>query len=250
MAPPGSPYLANTASEAGDDLADLDLGRRQRLGMVEAVWGEHKSADQILEILQRLRRAGVQGLVTRVSEDKAAAVLAAAKALTAGTSCQQAPGPAANNGGASDTTAPTTNPDPTVQRNLGSEHGADLSPARDKDEDSGADHQERTSNALTIGYHPEAQLLLAPPVAAPDLTPGSGDVVVVCAGTSDRRVALEAQLCLACHGINCELVVDVGVAGLQGGVCSPAPGRWAKKPTPQTAAAQDAAHTRGLAALP
>ena len=214
MAHPGSPPFATAASEAGDDLADLDLGRRQRLGMVEAVWGEHKSADQILEILQRLHRAGVQGLVTRVSEDKAAAVLAGAKALTAGTSCQRAPGPAANNGGASDTMASATNPDPTVERNLKGEPGAGLNPARDKDEDNSAVNHERTGAALAIGYNPEAQLLLAPPVAAPDLSPGTGDVVVVCAGTSDRRVALEAQLCLACHGINCELVVDVGVAGL------------------------------------
>ena len=29
----------------------LDLERRQRLGMVEAVWGEHKSVDQIVAIL-------------------------------------------------------------------------------------------------------------------------------------------------------------------------------------------------------
>ena len=38
----------------------LDLGRRQRLGMVEAIWGEHKSAEQIARIrckrLSRLRR--------------------------------------------------------------------------------------------------------------------------------------------------------------------------------------------------
>ena len=26
----------------------LDLERRQRLGLVEAVWGEHKSAEQII----------------------------------------------------------------------------------------------------------------------------------------------------------------------------------------------------------
>ena len=34
--------------------ARLDLRRRQRLGMVEAVWGEHKTADQIIATLKAL----------------------------------------------------------------------------------------------------------------------------------------------------------------------------------------------------
>ena len=31
--------------------ARLDLKRRERLGMVEAVWGEHKTAEQILSLI-------------------------------------------------------------------------------------------------------------------------------------------------------------------------------------------------------
>ena len=54
--------------------ARLDLNRRRRLGMVEAVWGEHKTADQIIAILQRFAEAGELGLVTRVDAEKAAAV--------------------------------------------------------------------------------------------------------------------------------------------------------------------------------
>ena len=54
--------------------ARLDLNRRRRLGVVEAVWGEHKTADQIIAILQRFAEAGELGLVTRVDADKAAAV--------------------------------------------------------------------------------------------------------------------------------------------------------------------------------
>ncbi|MFM7733611.1 MAG: nickel pincer cofactor biosynthesis protein LarB [Cyanobium sp.] len=42
--------------------------------MVEAIWGEHKSAGQIAAILLELHRAGELGLVTRVSDDKAQAV--------------------------------------------------------------------------------------------------------------------------------------------------------------------------------
>lgn len=58
----------------------LDLGRRQRLGMVEAIWGEHKSAEQIARILQDTHAAGELALATRVDPDKAAAVAAAAGA--------------------------------------------------------------------------------------------------------------------------------------------------------------------------
>ena len=56
--------------------ARLDLSRRQRLGIVEAVWGQHKDAAQIIDILQKLTEAGELSLVTRVSPDKAAAVQA------------------------------------------------------------------------------------------------------------------------------------------------------------------------------
>ena len=54
--------------------ARLDLRRRQRLGMVEAVWGEHKTADQIIAILESFAAAGELGLVTRVDPEKAARV--------------------------------------------------------------------------------------------------------------------------------------------------------------------------------
>jgi NCAIR mutase (PurE)-related protein len=49
----------------------LDLGRRQRLGMVEAIWGEHKSAAQIAQILEALHAAGELSLATRVTPEKA-----------------------------------------------------------------------------------------------------------------------------------------------------------------------------------
>ena len=65
----------------GDPGAILDLGRRQRLGMVEAVWGEHKSAGQITAIAWELLSAGETVLVTRVSPAKAEAVLAGLERL-------------------------------------------------------------------------------------------------------------------------------------------------------------------------
>ena len=62
--------------------ARLDLQRRQRLGMVEAVWGEHKSADQIAGVLRGFQRVGELGLVTRVDPDKAAGVQAEIPVVT------------------------------------------------------------------------------------------------------------------------------------------------------------------------
>ena len=52
----------------------LDLERRQRLGLVEAIWGEHKSAEQIIAIARDFQRAGELALVTRVDETKATAI--------------------------------------------------------------------------------------------------------------------------------------------------------------------------------
>ena len=54
----------------------LDLQRRGRLGMVEAIWGEHKTVEQITAICSELLAAGEMVLATRVSPAKAAAVLA------------------------------------------------------------------------------------------------------------------------------------------------------------------------------
>ena len=57
----------------------------------------------------------------------------------------------------------------------------------------------------------DAGLLAWPPVPP---EPTGGLVVVVAAGTSDLRVAREAMLTASYLGRPCELVVDVGVAGL------------------------------------
>ena len=56
------------------ETARLDLQRRQRIGMVEAIWGEHKTAEQIASILLRLQSAGELALATRVDATKAQAV--------------------------------------------------------------------------------------------------------------------------------------------------------------------------------
>jgi NCAIR mutase (PurE)-related protein len=62
------------------DAARLDLQRRDRIGMVEAIWGEHKTAEQIAGILLQLRKAGEPALATRVDPGKAEAVRQALQA--------------------------------------------------------------------------------------------------------------------------------------------------------------------------
>ena len=96
--------------------ARIDLQRRERLGMVEAVWGEHKTADQIIAILESFASAGELGLVTRVAPEKAALVCEAlpsveqhpdARCLTLGTLPPVPPPPAevvVLSGGSSDRT--------------------------------------------------------------------------------------------------------------------------------------------------
>ena len=51
--------------------ARIDFERRTRLGMIEAIWGEHKSSDQIVDILRCFYAQGESALVTRVDKDKA-----------------------------------------------------------------------------------------------------------------------------------------------------------------------------------
>ena len=135
------------------ETARLDLQRRQRIGMVEAIWGEHKTADQIAAILMRLQRAGELALATRVDAAKAQAV-------------------------------------------------AELIEA----EPSGA------ASRAQLQFHADARCLsLGDP--AP-LRQELGEVVVLTGGTSDLPVASEAQLALHWHGVHCETLLDVGVAGL------------------------------------
>lgn len=57
------------------DDHQLDLQRRSRLGMVEAIWGEHKSVDQLVRIIDTLQAAGELVLATRITAGKASAVL-------------------------------------------------------------------------------------------------------------------------------------------------------------------------------
>ncbi len=121
----------------------LDLERLSRLGMVEAIWGENKSCEQIAEILRRLEAASQLALVTRLSQEKAEKLLR------------------------------------TFQK---------------------------------AEYHSEASCLTLGPSIVIDES--LGEVLVVTAGTSDLNVAAEALVSLRCHGVQADIVMDIGVAGL------------------------------------
>ncbi|KGG16293.1 MULTISPECIES: nickel pincer cofactor biosynthesis protein LarB [unclassified Prochlorococcus] len=54
---------------------NLDIDRLQRLRMVEAIWGENKSIQQISRILKRLETSDQLALVTRVNEEKASKLI-------------------------------------------------------------------------------------------------------------------------------------------------------------------------------
>lgn len=62
-------------------VALVDHHRSLRQGVGEVVWGEGKSASDLLVILRELASRGAGALATRVSADKAAEVLAAAPEL-------------------------------------------------------------------------------------------------------------------------------------------------------------------------
>ena len=123
--------------------ARFDFQRRERLRMVEAIWGEHKTTEQIVEILKNFQDAGELALVTRVAPEKSA----------------------------------------NLKKVFESAEIHDL------------------ARCITLGRIPE-------PI------PALGKVIVLSGGTSDLLVAAEAELSLRCHGIQVELLLDVGVAGL------------------------------------
>ena len=57
------------------DESIIDFQRRKRLGVIEAIWGEHKSIKQIAEILKKYQLASETAFVTRLTKEKAEKLL-------------------------------------------------------------------------------------------------------------------------------------------------------------------------------
>jgi len=130
--------------ECDTGFAVLDVGREQRIGFPEVVFGAGKSAAQLAQIAVRMSAHSDKLLMTRVDADKAAEVLRLVPELT---------------------------------------------------------------------HHPDAEALTGFGAALPP-SARQGYVAVVCAGTSDLRVAEEAALTLEMMGSRVERIRDVGVAGI------------------------------------
>ena len=48
----------------------IDFQRQSRIGVIEAIWGEHKTIEQISEILRKYQHESETALVTRLSKEK------------------------------------------------------------------------------------------------------------------------------------------------------------------------------------
>tara|TARA_B100000965_G_scaffold22083_1_gene16650 strand:+ start:597 stop:1283 length:687 start_codon:yes stop_codon:yes gene_type:complete len=57
------------------DDSIIDFQRRSRIGVIEAIWGEHKSIQQIAGILRKYQLASETALVTRLTKEKAEKLL-------------------------------------------------------------------------------------------------------------------------------------------------------------------------------
>jgi NCAIR mutase (PurE)-related protein len=67
--------MTDNGSELVVPEAVVDLARQHRCGMPEVIYGEHKSADQIVTIAKGMIGGGHDVLVTRIDADKATAVM-------------------------------------------------------------------------------------------------------------------------------------------------------------------------------
>ena len=121
----------------------IDFQRRSRLGVIEAIWGEHKTIEQISEILKKYQIESETALVTRLSKEKGEELL--------------------------------------IQFPSAEFH--------------------EISGCLTMGDFKECNS-------------SEEEVIILTGGTSDLRVASEAEIALKLHGIKTKLLIDVGVAGL------------------------------------
>jgi NCAIR mutase (PurE)-related protein len=176
--------------------------------MVEAVWGEHKSPDQIVCIARELLAAGETVLVTRVTPAKADAVLAGLERL----GCPDG-----------DARPDTVVPLESVV-SLDRVAGVSGQPL-EGDGPAGGPGPQGSDAVLrpSLVYHPQAACLTTPLPASVSEPPGASageggsvppEVCVLGGGSSDLTVASEALLALHCHGVTAQLLLDVGVAGL------------------------------------
>jgi hypothetical protein len=184
-------------------FATLDHQRALRVGFPEVVFGQGKTATQMVAIVARLAARHPVVLATRVDEAGRAALARAfphaevhetARVVILDAARRAARGRARSGAGAARPRRAATGPHDEREPRAARRAGPGDAPAR------GA--VSRTPEPVGAGGYPAGRRR---PV---------GRVLVVCAGTADLPVAEEALLTARVMGSRADLVADVGVAGL------------------------------------
>jgi len=73
----------NKISQASLDIANIDVSRKQRLGFDEVIFGESKTIEQILKIIELYKEKNISFLCTKLSKEKIDAILTVHKDMEA-----------------------------------------------------------------------------------------------------------------------------------------------------------------------
>jgi NCAIR mutase (PurE)-related protein len=172
--------------EAVGDFAQVDHHRALRTGFPEVIWGQDKTPDQIVQIMQALRQQNAVVMATRVSPEaylQIRACIADAQYFAAARICALV----------QDVTATT----------LASRPGEET----DK-----STHAEPTKNPeIQSSKFKLPQSLVPQPSPTPKFP---GTITILTAGTADLPVAEEAAITAELWGFQVTRLWDVGVAGI------------------------------------
>lgn len=179
-------------------FARADVARARRQGAGEVIYGEGKTAHQIVRIVRALEDGGQpRVLITRLDADKARDVSSLLLDVDA---CADARGGVGAAGAGAGDVAAGSNAAGVADDAVATAGGR-----------AGARASEDAMRQACFVYYPDARLAVVGSMPDPD---GDGVVVVAAAGTSDVAVAEEAALTLQFLGNETVRLFDVGVAGI------------------------------------
>lgn len=157
------------------NYANIDLHRHIRQGMPEVIYGESKTAEQIVGIARAMQSRGIENImVTRVSREKAEEI------------------------------------QEEIRKSCSAGERKSLEDAAEASCEESNDLHEKGQESLHMDYLPIPRI----GIFNHRKTKSIGKIVVVAAGTSDLPVAEEAAVTAELYGNHVERVYDVGVAGL------------------------------------
>ncbi|WP_379185786.1 nickel pincer cofactor biosynthesis protein LarB [Paenibacillus sp. GCM10023252] len=196
----GRESRGRSAADLG--FAQLDLEREKRTGSPEVIFGEGKTAGQVVAIFKRLMEHSDRVLATRIDGDKAQLLLEAVPEADYNEAARTVLWRRFGNSGAAadheqlrqvdaNYSAPTAGEVPELDRVRAAGEVPELDRVR------------------TAGEVPELDVRGAGAAAIQ-----GGYIAIVCAGTSDLPVAEEAAVTAEYMGCRVERIYDVGVAGI------------------------------------